>query len=80
MKYFTFRKNISYYVTNIIFIIVFTDLENKRAWKQCLSVSGVHLPTGYYFGISAATGDLSDNHDVIGIRFYQLDTDVVSSY
>lgn len=60
-------------------VTVFTDLENKRAWKQCLSVSGVRLPTGYYFGISAATGDLSDNHDVIGIRFYQLDTDVTDT-
>lgn len=60
------------------FFSVFVDLENKNAWKQCLSVSGVRLPTGYHFGVSAATGDLSDNHDVIGIRVYELESEVVS--
>merc|ERR1711916_91166 len=28
----------------------------------------VNLPPNYYFGISAATGDLADNHDVISVR------------
>lgn len=50
-----------------------TDLENKAAWKECFSVKGVRLPTGYYLGVSAATGDLSDNHDILSIRFYELD-------
>ena len=31
------------------------------------------LPTGYYFGASATTGDLSDNHDIIAIKMYELD-------
>lgn len=38
---------------------IFTDIHNDGKWKECMSVSGVRLPTGYYFGISAATGDLS---------------------
>jgi len=50
------------------------DVDNKRSWKSCFSVDGVHLPTGYYFGVSAATGDLSDNHDVTGLKTYELDT------
>ena len=25
----------------------------------------MHLPTGYHFGVTAATGDLADNHDII---------------
>ncbi|KAK7586127.1 hypothetical protein V9T40_004003 [Parthenolecanium corni] len=54
-------------------LTVFTDFENKQGWKQCFSVSGVSLPTGYYIGMSAATGDLSDNHDIIGVRFYELE-------
>lgn len=57
---------------------VFTDFENKQGWKQCFSVSGVSLPTGYYIGMSAATGDLSDNHDIIGVRFYELENSAVS--
>lgn len=28
----------------------------------------VYLPTGYYLGFSAATGDLADNHDIISIQ------------
>lgn len=36
-------------------------------------MSGVKLPTGYYFGVSATTGDLSDNHDVLAIKFYELE-------
>lgn len=52
---------------------VSTDIENKAAWKECLSVKGVRLPTNYYFGMSAATGDLSDTHDVLSVRLYELD-------
>ena len=36
-----------------------TDIEGKNAWLQCFSVDGVRLPTGYYFGVSAVTGDLT---------------------
>ena len=42
-------------------------------------VEGVQLPTGYYFGMSAATGDLSDAHDVISVRMFELETSDVSS-
>lgn len=52
---------------------VSTDIENKAAWKECLQVKGVRLPTGYFLGLTAATGDLSDNHDVLSVRFYELD-------
>lgn len=48
-------------------------MENKAAWKECFSVRGIRLPTGYYFGITAATGDLSDIHDVLSVRLYELD-------
>ncbi|XP_063239555.1 vesicular integral-membrane protein VIP36 [Bacillus rossius redtenbacheri] len=54
-------------------LTVSTDLENKAAWRECFSVKGVRLPTGYYFGVSAATGDLSDTHDIMSIRLYELD-------
>ena len=39
-----------------------------------LHTEGVRLPTGYYFGMSATTGDLSDNHDIVSIKTYELDT------
>ncbi|KAJ6638194.1 Vesicular integral-membrane protein VIP36 [Pseudolycoriella hygida] len=52
-------------------LTVSTDIENKNEWKQCFRVEGVKLPTGYYFGASATTGDLSDNHDIYAFRFYE---------
>lgn len=55
-------------------LTVLTDVENKGEWKECFKVNGVKLPTGYYFGVSAATGDLSDNHDIISLRLFELDS------
>ena len=54
-------------------LTVSTDVAGKNEWQECFKVSGVHLPTGYYLGVSAATGDLSDNHDVISIKTYELE-------
>jgi hypothetical protein len=28
----------------------------------------VHLPNGYHFGLTAATGDLADNHDILSFQ------------
>jgi hypothetical protein len=44
------------------------DVENKQKWADCIDVKGVRLPTGYYFGISGATGELSDIHDLISVK------------
>lgn len=49
------------------------DLDNKGAWEHCFSVAGVKLPTGYYLGASATTGELSDAHDIIAMKLYELD-------
>ncbi|CAF5076672.1 unnamed protein product, partial [Rotaria magnacalcarata] len=55
-------------------LTVSTDIEGKNIWKECFAVPDVRLPTHYYFGFSAATGDLSDNHDIISVHTYQLET------
>lgn len=38
---------------------VMVDVDDKNEWKECIDIGGVRLPTGYFFGSSAATGDLS---------------------
>ncbi|CAG5993487.1 unnamed protein product [Menidia menidia] len=64
-------------------LTVMVDVEDKNEWKECIDIGGVRLPTGYFFGASAATGDLSgfeldvrrlvpDNHDIISMKLYQL--------
>lgn len=64
---------------------LFTDITGKGEWRQCMSVDNVQLPTGYYFGMSAATGDLSgkdlflctlkyyftDTHDIISVKMFE---------
>jgi len=55
-------------------LTVSTDIEGKNVWKECFSAADVRLPTNYYFGFSAATGDLSDNHDIISVHTYQLES------
>ncbi|CAK8681072.1 unnamed protein product [Clavelina lepadiformis] len=49
------------------------DIDGQDTWRECIDVPGVQLPTGYFFGVSAATGDLADNHHLIGFKFYELD-------
>jgi mannose-binding lectin 2 len=40
---------------------VSTDINNENTWKECFT-SNIKLPTGYYFGFSAATGELSGKY------------------
>ena len=35
------------------------DVDGKDGWTECFKVDGVRLPVGYYFGASAATGELA---------------------
>ncbi|KAJ1973889.1 hypothetical protein H4R34_004924 [Dimargaris verticillata] len=42
-------------------------------YKPCFVAHDVDLPSGYYFGVSAASGHLPDTHDVKTFDLYQLD-------
>ncbi|CAL9683461.1 unnamed protein product [Knipowitschia caucasica] len=53
-------------------LTVMIDIEGQHEWRDCLDVPGVRLPLGYYFGASALTGDLTDIHDIISMKLYQI--------
>ncbi|KAL4609450.1 VIP36-like protein isoform X2 [Arapaima gigas] len=53
-------------------LTIMIDVDGQHEWRDCLDIPGVRLPLGYYFGASAITGDLSDNHDLISMKLYQL--------
>ncbi|KAK0486482.1 legume-like lectin family-domain-containing protein [Armillaria novae-zelandiae] len=36
-------------------------------WTDCFRADGVSLPTAPFLGMSAMTGDVSDNHDIISV-------------
>ncbi|XP_029644743.1 vesicular integral-membrane protein VIP36 isoform X1 [Octopus sinensis] len=65
------------YIDGILFVYI--DIDNKNVWKECFTVKGVHLPTGYYVGVSAATGELADNHDILSVKFYELEAPEVDA-
>lgn len=54
---------------------VFHNINGDENWSECFNAPNVDLPTGYYFGFSAATGDLADNHDIISVKVYDIDSE-----
>lgn len=53
-------------------LTLMVDVDGKQEWKECADIKGLRLPQGYFLGASSATGDLSDNHDIISMKLYQL--------
>ncbi|XP_076023556.1 lectin, mannose-binding 2-like b [Genypterus blacodes] len=51
---------------------IMVDVDGRQEWKDCADISGLRLPRGYFFGASSATGDLSDIHDLISMKLFQL--------
>ncbi|GFR02843.1 vesicular integral-membrane protein VIP36 [Trichonephila clavata] len=53
------------YISDVL--TVYLDTQGTETWTQCFRAVGVHLPTGYFLGVSASTGEHSDNHDIVSI-------------
>ncbi|XP_072489908.1 VIP36-like protein isoform X2 [Notamacropus eugenii] len=53
-------------------LTIMLDIDGKHEWRDCIDVPGVRLPRGYFFGTSSVTGDLSDNHDIISLKLFEL--------
>ncbi|CAK9299216.1 unnamed protein product [Gordionus sp. m RMFG-2023] len=61
------------YVRNTLEVKMTYD--HFKTVEKCFEVKGIHLPTGYYFGASAATGELSDNHVITSFRVFPVIVD-----
>lgn len=48
------------------------NTNNENDYELCLRAENVYLPQFGYFGISAATGGLADDHDVLKFLTYSL--------
>jgi len=44
------------------------QIKENGEWDECFVVRDVFLPSGHYFGATASTGDLADNHDIVSIK------------
>ncbi|XP_061398947.1 protein ERGIC-53 [Musca vetustissima] len=63
-KPFPTRARIEYY-NNVLTVLFHNGMTNNNDdYEMCLRADGVQLPKNGYFGLSAATGGLADDHDV----------------
>ncbi|XP_055686391.1 protein ERGIC-53 isoform X3 [Lutzomyia longipalpis] len=63
-KPFPTRARIEYY-NNVLTVLFHNGMTNNNEdYEMCLRAEGVQLPKAGYFGLSAATGGLADDHDV----------------
>lgn len=64
-KPFPTRARIEYY-QNILTVLFHNGMtNNEQDYEVCFRAENVVLPSNGYFGVSAATGGLADDHDVI---------------
>lgn len=64
-KPFPTRARIEYY-NNVLTLLFHNGVTNNdRDFDVCFRAENVILPKNGYFGVSAATGGLADDHDVL---------------
>uniref|UniRef100_A0A0B7AV64 L-type lectin-like domain-containing protein n=1 Tax=Arion vulgaris TaxID=1028688 RepID=A0A0B7AV64_9EUPU len=71
-KPFPVRVKVEYY-NQLLTVKIHNGLtNNQNDFEICLSASNVVLPTSGYIGVSAATGGLADDHDVLYLLTHTL--------
>jgi len=46
--------------------------KTEGEWTECFDVPNVKIPSVAYLGLSAETGELADNHDIISVTTKNL--------
>uniref|UniRef100_A0A8C3LJN9 Lectin, mannose binding 1 n=1 Tax=Chrysolophus pictus TaxID=9089 RepID=A0A8C3LJN9_CHRPC len=71
-KPYPVRAKITYYQKTLTVLINNGFTPDKEDYEFCAKVEDMVLPSQGYFGISAATGGLADDHDVLSFLTFQL--------
>ncbi|XP_042309852.1 protein ERGIC-53 isoform X2 [Sceloporus undulatus] len=71
-KPYPVRAKITYYQKILTVFINNGFTPDKEDYEYCAKVENMVLPSQGYFGISAATGGLADDHDVLSFLTFQL--------
>jgi len=71
-KPFPVRARITYYQNTLTVLFHNGMSNNEKDFEMCMSVENVHLPKNGFFGVSAATGGLADDHDVLKLSVSSL--------
>ena len=55
-------------------LAVYVDPRNRGEWEECVMIEDMPLPEGWareaHVGLTASTGQLVDNHDIISLVTY----------
>ncbi|XP_046420528.1 protein ERGIC-53 [Neodiprion fabricii] len=73
-KPFPTRAKIEYYQNTLTVLFHNGMTNNDQDFEMCLRAENVQLPKNGYFGVSAATGGLADDHDVLHFLTTSLHT------
>ncbi|NWU88217.1 LMAN1 protein, partial [Onychorhynchus coronatus] len=71
-KPYPVRVRIAYYRKTLTVSVNNGFTPDKDDYELCAKVEGMELPSQGYFGVSAATGGLADDHDVLSFLTFQL--------
>ena len=71
-KPFPVKAKIEYY-HNILTVLIHNGMSNNdKDFEMCIRAENVILPKNGFFGVSAATGGLADDHDVLRFVTHSL--------
>ncbi|XP_069076470.1 protein ERGIC-53 [Pleurodeles waltl] len=71
-KPYPVRAKITYYQRTLTVLINNGFTPDREDYEFCAKVDNMVVPSQGYFGISAATGGLADDHDVLSFLTFQL--------
>ncbi|XP_071452215.1 protein ERGIC-53 isoform X2 [Hetaerina americana] len=71
-KPFPTRAKIEYYKNTLLVLFHNGMTNNEQDFEVCLRVENVFLPKNGYFGVTAATGGLADDHDALKFMTFSL--------
>lgn len=64
-KPFPTKARIEYYKNTLTLLFNNGMTNDEQNYEMCFRVENIQLPKGGHFGVSAATGGLADDHDVL---------------
>lgn len=67
------------YLRNVLTVSLSDGLQVTPRYELCIRSENIFLPKNGYFGISAATGGLADDHDIITFSVFSLYTDRIQT-
>ena len=66
------RAKIEYFKNTLTVLFHNGMSNNEKDFEMCIRAENVVLPKNGYFGVSAATGGLADDHDVLKLVTHSL--------